>query len=140
MLTGHADDDTSAWSGKKSRPGYAALLDELDSVDVVIAWAPDRLTHRTKELVELIDALETAGVDVLTVQGGRVDLATAGERMAAKLAGVLAEHEPGLKSERNKPRHATIAAEGWPNGGRTVALGPMDSSRIELPTAAPRWT
>ena len=72
------DDDTSAWSGKKRRPGYDDLLDRLPDVDVVIAWAPDRLTRRMVELVGLIDALDRHNVSVITVQGGTVDLSTAG--------------------------------------------------------------
>ena len=110
------DDDTSAFSGKR-RAGYEGLLERLDDIDVIVAWSPDRITRRTAELVDLIDRLESSSVGVVTVQGGVVDLSTAGGRMAAKLAGVIAEHESELKSERNRLRHATIAAEGRPNGG-----------------------
>ena len=48
--------------------------------------------------------------------------------MAAKVAGVLAEHESELKSERNKLRHATIANKGRPNGG-TRPFG-FDADRV----------
>ena len=112
-----SDDDRSAFKGSK-RPGYESALDLLPDVDVLVAWAPDRLTRRTRDLVDLIDRLEENDVTVSTVQGGKLDLSTPGGRMSARLAGVLAEHESELKGERNQLRHATIAAEGRPNGGR----------------------
>lgn len=112
-----ADDDRSAWSSKRKRTGYAQMLATLDEIDVLVAWSPDRVTRRTKELIELIDRLNETNTGVMTVQGGVIDLATADGRFQARLAGVLAERESDLKSERNKLRHAEVAADGRPNGG-----------------------
>ena len=88
----------------------------LDSVDVVLVWAPDGRTRRTAELVGRIDRLESTSTEVMTVRGGLIDRSTPGGRLQARLTGAVAEHESELKSERNRLLHAAVAAQGRPHG------------------------
>src|SRR5690606_7724279 len=57
----YVDRDVSAWSGKR-RAAYERLLADLRArkVSAVVAYAPDRLYRRIKELDRLIDAVNAA--------------------------------------------------------------------------------
>src|SRR5438105_722573 len=52
----HTDNDISAFSGK-TRPGYRALLNDLNTghANVVIVWHTDRLHRSPRELEDYID-------------------------------------------------------------------------------------
>jgi DNA invertase Pin-like site-specific DNA recombinase len=113
------DNDISAHSGKR-RPGYEAMLAAVESggVDAIVAWHPDRLTRRTRQLEDFIDVVEKFKVDVATCQAGTYDLTTATGRMAAKIVGATAQAESELKSERIKGQREQAAKDGRPQGGR----------------------
>lgn len=126
------DDDRSAYSGKP-RPGYTALLDALKagSVDVVVAWAPDRFTRSTRELEDFIDAVESGGAEVATVKAGRYDLSTPSGRMSARVVGSVARFESEHKSERLRAKAAELARAGKVGGGGTRPFG-FEADRITV--------
>lgn len=113
------DDDRSAYSGKR-RPGYEAVMALVGGgqVDAVVAWAADRLHRSPAELERFVVAVDEAGVDVFTVQSGRVDLTTPAGRLSARTLGNLARYESEHRSERTKAAHEQIAREGRWHGGR----------------------
>lgn len=121
------DDDRSAYSAKP-RPGYDAMLETVKAgvVDVVVAWAPDRLTRSTKDLEVLIDTVEAAKVDIATVQSGLYDLSTPSGRMSARVVGAVARYESEHKSARLRAKHAEIAATGRVGGGGSRPFGFKD--------------
>ena len=82
----YVDNSVSAYSGK-DRPEYTAMLAAIRGgrVDVVLAWHPDRLTRRLKDLVEYVDVTQAAGVDTVTVTAGAWDLSSASGRMTCLL-------------------------------------------------------
>lgn len=118
------DDDRSAYSGKP-RPSYDAMLAAVQAgdADVVVAWAPDRLTRSTLDLEALIDIVEAARVDIATVQSGLYDLSTPSGRMSARVVGAVARYESEHKSARLRAKAAEIAAEGRVGGGGTRPYG-----------------
>lgn len=126
----YVDDDRSAYSGKP-RPGYVALLDAVKAhkVDVVVAWAPDRLTRSTLDLESLIDTVEAAKVDIATVQSGVYDLSTPSGRMSARVVGAVARYESEHKSARLRAKAAEIAATGRVGGGGSRPYGFDDDRR-----------
>lgn len=114
------DDDTSAYSRRKVRHGYRAMLEALKAgtVDGVVAWHPDRLHRSTVELEEFIDLVETTGAQVVTVQAGVLDLATPTGRMTARIVGAVARHESEHKAERIRRQREQAARAGSFHGGR----------------------
>lgn len=96
------DDDVSAYSKRKKRPGYRALLEALKDgrADAVVAWHPDRLHRSSLELEEFIEIVEAASAHVATVQAGELDLATATGRMTARVVGAVSRHESEHEAER----------------------------------------
>src|SRR4051794_4768530 len=91
------DNDVSA-SKRKARPAYSELLRRIErrEVDVVIAWALDRLLRKPLELEHLIDLCEPLGVRVITVQGD-LDFETPQGKLAARTFANMARFEADQK-------------------------------------------
>lgn len=113
-----ADNDLSAWSGKK-RPDYQRLLAGLREGrwDTLICWHIDRLTRHPKDLETLVDVLNESRTVLHTVQGGEVDLTSAEGRMQARILGTLARYESDHKSDRIKGQKMQKAMAGQTFGG-----------------------
>lgn len=97
----YIDNDISATKGKK-RPGYERMLADIEAsrLDAIIAWSPDRIYRRLKDLEHLIEVLERHSVQVRTVKAGELNLNTAYGRMLARILGSVAAGEGEIKSER----------------------------------------
>jgi site-specific DNA recombinase len=110
----YTDNDTSA-SSTKPRREYRRLLADVEHGrmspgDVIVTWATDRLLRKITEMEELIPVLDRAGVRVVTVQAGSVDLSTADGRTLARMAAVIAQGEVEKKAARQR-RQALQSAE-----------------------------
>ena len=46
-------------------------------MDAVLAWHPDRLYRRIRDLEDLVDMLKRNNVEVVTLKAARVNLSTA---------------------------------------------------------------
>jgi DNA invertase Pin-like site-specific DNA recombinase len=95
----YVDNDISAY---KHRPGYQRMLTDIQTglVDAIIAWAPDRIYRKMKDLESLIEIIEAHGVQVATVKAGELDLSSAYGRMIARILGSVASGEGEIKAER----------------------------------------
>jgi len=111
----YEDNDISASSGKR-RPGYQALLADLRAgqIDVVVAWASDRLHRRLVELVEFVTAVNDARALVATVNSGDIDLTTPHGRMLAGILGSVAQAEVEQKGLRQQRANQQRAEAGVP--------------------------
>ncbi|MGH3319484.1 MAG: recombinase family protein [Streptosporangiaceae bacterium] len=115
----HTDNDLSAYSGKP-RPGYRALLDDLEAgrATAVLVWHTDRLHRSPAELEHYIGVCEPRGVVTHTVKAGPLDLATPSGRMVARQLGAVARFEVEHKSDRQQRAREQAVAEGRWVGGR----------------------
>ncbi|MDP9459343.1 MAG: recombinase family protein [Actinomycetota bacterium] len=115
----HSDNDLSAYSGKP-RPGYRALLDDLERgrADAVLVWHTDRLHRRPVELEEYINVCDPRGVITQTVRAGPLDLATPSGRMVARMLGSTARYEVEHAIERQQAAKLQAATAGRWKGGR----------------------
>ncbi|NVM94766.1 recombinase family protein [Arthrobacter wenxiniae] len=123
----YVDNDISAYQRRRVRKGYKALLADVEAgtIDAILAWHTDRLHRRTAELEGFIDVIEPRGVEVQTVQGGPLDLATSQGRMVARMGGVLAQHEIEHMRERMIRAKAQAADMGkWRGGPRPFGYEP----------------
>ena len=114
----YADNDISAYR-RRRRPGYEALLEAVKQgqVDGLVVWHNDRLHRQQRELEDFIDLVDASRVPVVTVTAGVFDLGTASGRMTARILGAVARQESEHKAERQRAKHAELAAEGAPSGG-----------------------
>jgi site-specific DNA recombinase len=113
------DNDRSAFSQRKSRPRYQAMIDAVreGKINTIVAWHPDRLHRQTRELVPFIDLVNAHGVHVETVTAGIYDLSTPSGRMNARIVGSVAEFESEHKAERIRRKLEENAARGKHHGG-----------------------
>nr|WP_176445463.1 recombinase family protein [Blastococcus mobilis] len=115
----HSDNDLSAYSAKP-RPGYRALLDDLEEgrADAVVVWHTDRLHRRPVELEHYIDVCDPRGVITQTVKAGPLDLATPSGRMVARMLGSAGRYEVEHLIERQQAAKLQAATSGRWKGGR----------------------
>ena len=99
----YIDNDISATSGKP-RPQYRRMLAAIEQgeIDVIVAWAPDRIYRRLADLEELIAIIDKRNVAIRTVKAGEFDLSTGMGKMLARILGSVAMGEGDMKSERWK--------------------------------------
>ena len=85
------DNDISA-KGHKTRPGFERLLQAVESgsVQVVIAWALDRLTRNRRDTLRLIETCQKQGATIALVRGSDLDMSTPAGRLTADLLAAVA--------------------------------------------------
>ncbi|HEY5013107.1 MAG TPA: recombinase family protein [Acidimicrobiia bacterium] len=135
----YEDNSVSAYSGKP-RPGYEALLAELEAgtINAVVCWHPDRLHRSTRELERFIDIVDATGAQVGTVNGGAYDLTTSTGRMAAKIVGAVAQAESEHKSERQRRANLQRAQQGRLHRGTRPFGLTFDGEHVETESEALR--
>lgn len=118
LLDEYIDNDVSA-AGRKKRPSFLRLVEDVTAgrIDVIVAWALDRLVRSPRDRLTLVEACRVAGVSVALVRGSDIDLTTAAGRLFAGLLGEVAQHEIDAKSERHKRQVQQAAQAGLPGGG-----------------------
>jgi len=83
---------------KRSRPALDRLLGELDAVDAVVVSSLDRLGRSTKDLLELYDRFEHAGVALVSLRE-QIDTSTPVGRLLRTVLSAVAEFERDLGVE-----------------------------------------
>jgi DNA invertase Pin-like site-specific DNA recombinase len=136
-----SDNDISAM-GRKPRPGYAALLEDLEAgrSDAVLAWHTDRLHRSPVELEGYIAVCEPRNIPTQTVKAGPLDLATPSGRMVARLLGATARYEVEHMVERKQRERHQAAADGrWAGGRRPYGYRADGVTVVEGEAAEVRW-
>ncbi|MER5674800.1 recombinase family protein [Pseudonocardia alni] len=134
------ENDTSA-AGRKPRPKFKALLAAIRAgqVDVVVAWALDRLARTARDRLALIEACRDAGVVIALVRGSDMDPTSAAGRLAIGILGEVAQHEIDQKSERQRRAVLQAAEQGrWVGGRRPFGYESKGKEIIPAEAAAVR--
>lgn len=115
----HTDNDTSA-AGSKRRPGFDAMLADLEQgrAEVLIAWAWDRLSRNRRDGLRLIEVCQEHRTTIALVRGSDVDMSSASGRLVADLLAGVARAEIDAKSERQKRAELQRAEQGKPPSRR----------------------
>lgn len=77
------------------------VLKFLRKGDRMVVWRLDRLGRSLKELVQIVDMIEDAGADLVSLRDN-IDTTTAGGRFYFHMMAAMAEFERNLTSERTK--------------------------------------
>lgn len=115
----YVDDNLSAFTGKKPRPEYLRLLEDMcdGSVDGLVVFAMDRLHRQRLEQEEFFVICRNVGLNVVHTMGGPVDLGSYMGLGMARFTGLMASMESDIKRERSLAKHAQLAADGKVSGG-----------------------
>lgn len=136
----HTDNDISASTGK-ARPGYRALLADIESgrINAVVCWHTDRLHRLPRELESYIDLAEKHKVVTQAVKAGEIDLATPSGRAIARTLGAWARFEAEHKGERTKRAQLQAAESGrWIGGRLPIGWTQRNTGRMVLDPAPAR--
>ena len=96
----------------RSRPELARLLEQLRDEDVVVVWKLDRLACSTRDLLEIMAAIQATGAGFRSLSEPWADTTThAGKLMMTIFAGI-AEFERELIAERTSVGRTAAKARG----------------------------
>jgi putative DNA-invertase from lambdoid prophage Rac len=101
------------------RPGFAKLIDKLETGDVLVVTKLDRLGRDAIDVSATVGRLEDMGVRVHCLALGGVDLASPAGRMTMAVINAVAQFERDLLIERTQAGLARAKAEGKALGRRT---------------------
>ena len=111
----------------RERPELTTCLKMLRKEDVLVVWKLDRLARSLKDLVELINELESRQIGFRSVTEA-IDTTTAGGRLVFHIFGALAEFEHNLIRERTIAGLAAARARGR-KGGRKPSMSTADTRK-----------
>ncbi|MFP3798439.1 recombinase family protein [Paraburkholderia sp. SIMBA_027] len=94
------------------RPGFAKLVDRLESGDALIVTKLDRLGRNVMDIRATVEMLAAQGVRVHCLALGGVDLTSAAGRMTMNVIASVAEFERDLLIERTQAGLVRAKAEG----------------------------
>jgi DNA invertase Pin-like site-specific DNA recombinase len=93
--------EEKASGGRWDRPELRRLLTRLRRGDVLVVWKLDRLSRSLKDLLLILERLETAGAGFRSLTEAIDTTAPAG-RMMMQMLGAFAEYERAMVKERTQ--------------------------------------
>ena len=119
---------TDTMSGAKAdRPGLSEALNYLREGDTLVVWRLDRLGRSLKDLLELVNALQSQGIGFCSLQEN-IDTTTSGGKLIFHIFASLAEYERSIIRERTLAGLTAARARGR-RGGRPMSL---DDKQLKL--------
>ncbi len=115
-------EDINIPGGSFDRPGWEALINEVQPGEVIVCNEFTRIGRNLRETLIRIDDLHEKGVEIASLEG-ELDTTTASGKVHLHMLLVLAQFERDRMSERFKQVHEQIAKEGRWKGGGIPALG-----------------
>ena len=109
--------EEAASGGRWDRPELHRMIDQLREGDVVLVWKLDRLSRSLKDLLHLLEQVETAGAGFRSLTEA-IDTTTPAGRMMMQMVGSFAEFERAMIRERTGAGLAAARAEGRVGGRR----------------------
>jgi DNA invertase Pin-like site-specific DNA recombinase len=90
-------------SGKRAdnRAGLQDALSVIEDGDALVVYSLSRMSRSTKDTIEIAEALEKKGADLVSISE-RIDTTTAAGKMVFRMLAVLNEFERDQVSERTK--------------------------------------
>lgn len=83
------------------RPKLDHAISELREGDLFVVWRLDRIARSVRDLLARVDAIRSAGADLISLTEA-IDLSTPSGKVMMTVIGAMAEFERDLISERTK--------------------------------------
>jgi DNA invertase Pin-like site-specific DNA recombinase len=104
----------------RDRPQLQKMLEQLRAGDVVVIWKLDRLARSLKDLVDLVNQIQSKGASFLSLND-QIDTTTAHGKFTFHIFAALSEFERDIIRERTKAGLVAARARGR-KGGRPKGL------------------
>ncbi|MHB1642289.1 MAG: recombinase family protein [Acidithiobacillus sp.] len=127
-----------AMSGLRAdRPGLASAMEQLREGDTLVVWKLDRLGRTVKGLVELVESLQTQGIQFRSLTDA-IDTSSPSGRFFFHVMASLAQMERELIAERTKAGLAAARKAGRV-GGRKRSMTPakIEAARTLMQQGTP---
>lgn len=110
-------DNASGWDEDAPRPDFQRMLRMVERGELagIVAWHVDRYTRQVGVGEHLWQLCKASRTQLHTKLGGHQTSA-----LAFTVQNAVARDESDVKSERLKLKHAQLAADGMPHGGRRM--------------------
>lgn len=118
----------AASGGRWDRPELHRMLDQIRDGDVVIVWKLDRLSRSLKDLLHIMEKIQSVNVGFKSLTE-HIDTTTPAGRMLMQMVGSFAEFERAMIRERTRAGLATARAQGR-IGGRKPKLNKQQKAEI----------
>jgi len=102
---------------KADRPGLKEAFDYVRDGDTLVVWRLDRLGRSLKDLIALVEELESRQIGFCSLQES-IDTTTSGGKLIFHMFGALAEFERNLIRERTQAGLQAARARGRKGGRR----------------------
>ena len=123
-----------ASGGRWDRPELHRMIDQLRAGDVVLVWKLDRLSRSLKDLLHLLEKVQTAGAGFRSLTEA-IDTTTPAGRMMMQMVGSFAEFERAMIRERTGAGLAAARAEGRIGGRRPKLTAAQRADVVENVTS-----
>lgn len=107
-------------AARADRPGLSLLLEVARRGDTIVVWRLDRLARSLKDLIALVDRLDSTSIGLKSLCE-HIDTTSGGGKLVFHLFGALAEFERTLIRERTRAGLDAARARGR-QGGRPKRL------------------
>jgi len=124
----------TASGGRWDRPELHRLLGQLRVDDVVVVWKLDRLSRSLKDLLMILERIDSSGAAFVSVTES-IDTSTAAGRMMMQIVGSFAEFERAMLRERTKSGLEAARKEGRIGGRRPKLTKRQQEEIVSLVTS-----
>lgn len=111
------------------RPGFAALLDRLESGDTLVVTKLDRLGRDAIDVQQTVKLFKARGVRLVVLQLGNLDLTSSAGKLMVGMLSAIADFERDLIIERTQAGLARARTEGK-RLGRPTKTTPAQRAKI----------
>ena len=116
-------------AGKKERPQWIAVNDQLRAGDTLVVWKLDRLARSVLELAQIAEDFKARGVHLHVITQG-ADTGTPAGKLLYDMLAAVAEFERALIKERTMAGLLQAREQGK-KGGRPPGITPEEKTLIE---------
>ncbi len=126
-----------ASGGKTIRPGLKSALQHLRAGDVLVVWKLDRLGRKLKDLINLVEDLQSKDIGFISITDS-IDTTTPAGRFFFHVMGALAQMERELIIERTNAGLEAARKLGRLGGrSRKMTTHKIDMARKLFATSTP---
>ena len=111
------------------RPGFRSLVEKLEPGDTLVVTKLDRLGRDSINVQQTVQAFTAAGVRLIVLQLGNMDLTSSAGSLTLKLLAAVADFERELIIERTQAGQARARAAGT-HMGRPAKTTPKEREEI----------
>jgi len=127
----------SASGGRWDRPELHRALEQLRDGDVLVVYKLDRLSRSLKDLLTLLERIETAGAGFRSLSES-IDTTTPAGRMLMQMIGSFAEYEREMIRERTQSGLNEARRQGRVGGRRRKLTAEQRDAAVRMATQEDR--